>query len=239
MPAGRKLADYLREGWPRLVLELLVLIIGISLSLMIDGWRTGLEHRQTERRTLAAIRENLASDTLVIGRQSTRLRDMIHAYDQLLKPGAADSLPPDSVDRYMDLAISYVAFSRNDNAYEEMRQTGSSAFVRDKALLNEIINLYNREYFRAQEWDGIDRNFVLNRMIPYVDDNAPYFPVGSRDGVLIGTTPAFRVLVQQDRFKNLLKTNRLFKEAHVTVYGLTRARIDSLLVELDRTLGKE
>ena len=57
--------------------------------------------------------------------------------------------------------------------------------------------------------------------------------------MLIGTTPAFRVLVQQDRFKNLLKTNRLFKEAHVTVYGLTRARIDSLLVELDRTLGNE
>ena len=239
MPAGRKLLDYLRDAWPRLALELLVLVIGFSLSLMIDRWLTDRENRRTERRTLEHIRENLASDTAVIANRSARLRQMIHAYDELLKPGAADSLPADSIDVFMDLAISYIAFARTDNAYEEMRQTGASAHIRDKPLLNEIINLYNREYFRAQEWDGIDRGFVLDRMVPYLDDNAPYVPTRSKDGVLIGTAPIFRALAPDDRFRNLLRTNRLFKEAHLGVYDLTRAKIDSLLVELDRKLGKD
>lgn len=232
----RRLVEFLRESWPRLSFELMVLVVGITLSLAVNEWRTGLENRGTERRSLMALRDNLASDTTMLGLQSRRLERMIRVYSLLLSPDSAARLPDDSIDVYMDLAMTYVTFPRNDVAYEEMRQTGQSRFIRDKELLNRTIDLYTRAYYQAAEWDGINRGFILDRMIPYLDDHGPYVEGASQAGVMDGLAPIYHALKGQDRFRNLLRTNRLYKEAQLSVYALTRARVDSLVTKLDGAL---
>ena len=230
--AAGRVFDVLRTDWPRLMIELVVLVAGISISFALEEWRTERENRRTERRALEAIRDNLVADTLQLASASQRITRMLRAYDGLIAGGPADSL-----DTYMDLAISYVAFGRTDAALQELRQTGTSRLLRNRALLNDLLDMYSREYMRAAEWDNINRNFILERMIPYLDANSPY--VASRSGgeVTLGMAEMYRSVRARDHFRNLVKTNQTFKEAQRSVYGEARTRARDILRRLDAELA--
>src|SRR5690349_2573027 len=104
-PTVRKLLLVLREDWPRLVIELLVLVLGITASFALDQWRREREDRQLERRTLEGLHENLVADTVTLAAAEARLGRMARGYAELL----GGTAPADSIDTYMDLSISYVA----------------------------------------------------------------------------------------------------------------------------------
>lgn len=210
-----------------------MLVLGITASFALDQWRREREDRQLERRALEAMRENLVADTVLLSRWQGRLERMTRAYGELL----AGSAPADSIDTYMDLGISYVAFVRTDNAWQELAATGNSRLLRNRALLNEVIDMYGREYHRAVEWDNINRQLILERMIPYLDDHAPYNPSRTGGEVMAGLAPAYRELMRSDRFRNLLATNRDFKSAQRAVYGAAKARAAVLLGRLDAELA--
>lgn len=230
----RKLLLVLREDWPRLLIEVLVLVLGITASFALDQWRREREDRQLERRALLGLHQNLVTDTAAIAHARSRLARMSRAYSELLT-GAA---PADSIDTYMDLAISYVAFVRTDNAYQELRQTGNARLLQNPAVPTALIDMYAREYARAGEWDAINRGVVLDRMIPFVDDHAPYNPERAGGEVVLGLTPAYRALIRDDRFRNLLATNRDFKAAQHSVYGAAAQRAAGVLRLLDAELAR-
>jgi hypothetical protein len=230
----RKLLLVLREDWPRLVIEVLVLVLGITASFALDQWRREREDRQLERRALEGVKENLVADTVALRGARLRLARMSRGYSELLQGTA----PADSIDTYMDLSISYVAFVRTDNAYQELRQTGGSRLLRNHAVLTALIDLYAREYSRAGEWDAINRGVVLDRMIPYVDEHAPYNPERAGGEVVLGLAPAYRALIRDDRFRNLLATNRDFKVAQQSVYAAAARRATEVLQLLDRELAR-
>jgi hypothetical protein len=112
-----------------------------------------------ERRAWAGVATNLATDTLYLSRRARQLDVMIAAYDALI----AGRAPADSVESYMDLAISYVNFVRTDFAYEELRQSSSARQVRNAALLERTSRMYTSEYSLADEWEAINRDFATNR----------------------------------------------------------------------------
>jgi hypothetical protein len=217
----RRFVTTVRKDWPRLVLELLVVVLGISASFALEEWRGDRENRRVERRAWAGVAANLATDTLFLSARARQLDGMIAAYDALIagRPSA------DSVESYMDLAISYVNFVRTDFAYEELRQSSSARQVRNAALLARMSRMYTAEYSLAAEWEAINRDFVLDRMIPYLEAEAPApYVTASRATAAIGLSRAHAALAGEPRFRNLLATNRFFKDAQRTVYRLALAR---------------
>jgi hypothetical protein len=214
-----RLRRVLRSDWPRLFVELVVLVAGITISFALDEWRREREERRHERRLLEAIRDDLAADSAYLATRIGQLERMVSAYDGLLTGG-----PRDSLDSYMDQAITYVVFTRTDNAYQEVRMTGNARLLRNRELFARLVNAYNREYVRAAEWDAIGRDFVLQRMIPYLDATAPYVASSSINGTALGLRAVYDGLAGRDHFRNLVRTNRLFKEAQLSVYRAALAR---------------
>ena len=206
-----------------MVIELVVLVAGITISFAVDEWRRDREDRRAERRTWEAIHVDLGADSAYLAAQVQRLGTMVRSYDGLLAGG-----PPDSLDAYMDRAISYIVFTPTQSAYRELQQLAGSRLIRNRSLLADLTNAYNREYVRATEWDAITRDFVLGRMIPYLDDNAPYAEGTGGGEVALGLGTVYRSVGSRDRFRNLVRTHRLFKEAQRTVYAAALARATAL-----------
>ena len=207
-------------------LQLLVVVLGVTISLGLDAWRG---RRQADRRAdelVQRLRADLAVDLDEIETAIERTDGMVAAYRRLLDPDAA-ALPDDSLDRYVDLAVSYTLFLPNDEAYEGMRQTGTSALL-DPDHRADVIRLYTRSYGRAAEWDEINRRFVLERMIPYLETHAPETGAETVGTVWIGLADAFRGVDDDPVFRNLLRTNVLFKSAQRTVYDSTRVAAQRL-----------
>ena len=99
-----------------------------------------------------------------------------------------------------------------------MRQSGGAAHLPDKELLASVIALYERAFPRASEWDGINRNFVLERMFPYVDDHGPAFQSQSEIAFAEGYHAAFVALEHEPPFRNLLRSNLIFKTGQLASY---------------------
>ena len=222
-PVGHRFARVLRTDWPRLVIELVVLVAGITISFAVDEWRRDREDRRAERRTWEAIYDDLGADSAYLAARVTQLGNMVRSYDAILAGGPADSL-----DACMDSAISYVVFTPTQSTYRELQQLAGSRLIRNRALLGALTNVYNREYVRATEWDAIGRDFVLGRMIPYLDATAPYVAGTGGGETAVGLSAVYRSVGTRDQFRNLVRTNRLFKEAQRSVYQAALARATAL-----------
>ncbi len=51
----RRFGDVIRSEWPQLVIEVLVVVAGITISFALNEWRNGREDRRSEPRTWEAI----------------------------------------------------------------------------------------------------------------------------------------------------------------------------------------
>ncbi len=227
-----RFARVLRVDWPRLVVELFIVVAGITISFAVDEWRRDREDRRVERRIWMAIREDLEADSSYLARRIAQLGQMTRSYDGLL--GAA---PPDSIDVYMDRAISYVVFTPTQGAHHELRQMAGSRLIRNRALLAELTRVYTREYVRAAEWDGIGRDFILDRMIPYLDATAPYVDGVVGGETLTGMSAIYGSVAKRDHFRNLIRTNRTFKDAQLSTYQAALKRAIELRASIERELG--
>jgi hypothetical protein len=228
----RRFARVLRTDWPRLVVELAVLVAGITISFAVDEWRRDREDRRAERRMWEAIHGDLAADSAYLAARVVQLGAMVRAYDGLLAGG-----PNDSLDVYMDRAISYVVFTPTQSAYRELQELAGSRLIRNRVLLADLTNAYNREYVRAAEWDAIGRNFVLERMIPYLDANAPYVEGTGGGEVAVGLAAVYRSVGKRDHFRNLVRTHRMFREAQRSVYQATLTRVTNLRARVGAEIG--
>ena len=212
MGAVSRFTETLRNDWPRLIIELLVVVAGISISFALDEWRRDREDHREEHRIWVAIQDNLRADSLTLASRDVKLRAFVAAYDGLLSGGPADSL-----DSWMDQAISYTVFTPTQTAFQELEQMAGSRLIRNRALLADLTSLYNRDYRRAVEWDEINKNFVLERMIPYLDATAPYIAGTGGGETATGLSAVYRSVEKRDQFRNLIRTNRIFKSAQQTV----------------------
>ena len=118
----RRLGRSIRADWPKLVTELAVVILGISISLGVDEWRRDREDTLAARRTWESIADDLKADSAYLAGRVVQLDRMVKSYDGLL--GTA---PPDSLDAFMDRAISYVVFTPTQSAYRELHTAVASA----------------------------------------------------------------------------------------------------------------
>ena len=211
----RRFVDTVRDDWPRLLLEFVILVVGISASFALEGWREGREDARAERRAWQTVHDDLAADTAALARGIARLDAQVRACAALLAEPA-----PDSVDVYMDRTISYASFAPAGNGYAQLRATAGARTLQNRALFNALASLQTREYERARAWDLIDEQVVLERMVPYLEAHAPASYAAAEGGTaLAGLRPTYEALRARVPYRNLLGTSRSFKQAHREVYA--------------------
>ncbi len=234
----KRLAETIRTEWPRYLMEVAVLVIGISLSFALNEWRIARDAQASEVRLLQGLRDNLRADSLTLASAGNRMAVMVAGYDKLLQPAQVAQLQDDSLDLAMDMLISYTKFTRNDVTYEEMRQTGASRLLSNTDLLDTVISLYSATYVRVDEWDRINSQFVLERMIPFLESNAPYVPFDPASGLFANRRPVYERLSTDDHFLNLVATNRLFTSVKRSIYADTRSRLGEVIELLEADLDR-
>jgi hypothetical protein len=201
----------------------------VSLSFAVDQWRRDREDRAYEQRALGLIREGLVEDSLRATGLIRTIKQFRRAHEGLLEPQPR----PDSIDVWMDLMQSYAGLDRSDWAYQELRLGGNTRVLRDNRVFATVTKAYNRDYRRLAEWDEITRRIVLDRIIPYVDDNSPYVSITTNGSAISGLSTAYGVLRTQDRFRNLQRSAMAYRDAQIAAAGDVIVRIRLLLPQID------
>lgn len=216
----------------RFGLELVAVVLGISISFWLEDQRKLREDRAEEQRLLEAFATELRGDLAAIEFHRKRLADDTASMQGAL---ADDSkLDDKALDAVMDTLLGYAAFRPSTATYSELKQTGASRVVRDKALLRRVLTVYERLYPMAGEWDAVNREFVLDRVFPFVDGEGPAFASSGDQGYAHGYHLAWRALHDQPRFRNLLRSSVVFRQGQMAAYGLVESALKEMVAQLPR-----
>ncbi|MDF1836906.1 MAG: hypothetical protein P1V35_03475 [Planctomycetota bacterium] len=229
------LRSTLRRDWTLLVFELIIVVLGISISFALQDWRQGRHDIAEEQRFLDGFAVEIRQDREVLELHIKNIEDSLASIRSALDPTTRPGLDDAALDRVMDKVLGYNNFSPSVATYFELRQTGGSKLIRDKAQLGRIIALYERFYPQATEWDEINRNYILQTMFPFVDEHGPAFESHVEGAFAHGYHAVFEALEGNPQFRNKLRSNIMFKEGQRMVYDSLIRATDHLLVGLGRT----
>ncbi len=216
--------------------ELFILIFGITISFFLNEWRENISHRDTERQILRTISENLSADTLQFKQHILSINYMTDMLEPLLEHNNKAVLS-DSLSYYLDAFISYSTFFRADIGYQEMKATGNSRWIRDRDLLKKIITYYTQNNAYLNEWNGIDKGFILYQTIPYFEKNFPYSHYAGYKDLYKNNNADLKKALQQNEFKNLVRDNILFKSASKQAFEINKKSATELLKAIDEYLN--
>ena len=153
--------------------ELLILVLGISMSFLLNEWRVNADNRKVEVRMLEQFQENLIKDSTALSGALNGLDVMLEASNRLLDLNA-QSAYNDSIAINLVRVLNFSGFYPTDITYQEMRSLGNSRMIKNKELLKELIQLYESDFSLVREWTSADRSFLLNDMLPYFNGHLPF-----------------------------------------------------------------
>mgnify|MGYP003654236634 CR=1 FL=1 len=195
--------------------EFLIIIAGITVSFIVNEWRASKKMENKKEQLLVDINKDLYADSMVLHRTIAIYEIMANSHDSLLKyrTGTLDS---DSLTDFLDHLISYMPFNQTANTYKRINTDSEMTIERKDSLIWYYMNLHNIVYPGMKEFFYVEKDFVLNTVLPYMDQNAPFVypsPVNrSFDGSV------FYELRKEDEFMNYLKSGRVYKRSMVQVY---------------------
>ena len=194
---------------------MLIIVIGISISFWFNNLRESRIEKKEEIRLLTTIQENLVSDSLQIyGEKEIYKLSGIYFKNLVFKPIKQGF---DSLEIGIRYLQTYSGIPVTDVGYKEL-QGGGLKYISNRKLRENIIHHYSVKNWEWQEYNKVDRDMVLKQVIPFVNENAPFYgKIGE-----LKDSPAkfskFKKMVESDYFKNLVKMSNLFKNIQVKLY---------------------
>lgn len=211
---------------------MIVIIIGISISLYAGKRLEDRKEEQAQLRILENLQQALANDTVKLSVE----RDFLQRCSELFQGIQTGDVVanPDSAATHLGMMLVYTTSEVNTTTYEEMKFSSGFGLIENKELLQQIIDHYQSSLLLLTEYNSIDKHFILNRMIPFFENNftlysSPTLPeVGSRDEI--------EKLYNNPQFKNLLQTNLIFKINTVAILNAYIASADSLITAIQKEI---
>ncbi len=206
----------------KLLFETIAVVIGVSIAFFVDNWKDSRNEKRNEIALLQAIKSDITSDSLTLVKNIEIINVFIATYDRILTSGFSK----DSALFELDRLISYVAYRPIDLSYKEMQQTGASNSIANKNLLYKIITLNDKVIGIIDESIAIDRAFILDRMIPFMEKNAAY-PYDQK---------ATGALLKNNEFRNLMRTDMLYKNIDKTALAYYKTYAAQVVKAIDAEL---
>lgn len=217
--------------------ELLILIIGITVSFALNEyWQKKREQKQ-EVALLRSFKNNLVSDSTLLSVGSDLIENQIKSAEKLilLDPKATFS---DSLAFNVMTLLSYIPFDPQDITYEEMKSLGTTHIIQNDSLSKQLIGLYESIYEVVGEWAVIDSEHVKGKLIPYTIDHFPFAPNFNFSTLSSNKKKELVASIQSDEFKYLVQWGLLYKTSTKGAFQLGLDGIRSIVEQIDDQIGE-
>lgn len=211
----RRPSNQRRGAWTYFF-EFLIIIAGISVSFLLNEWREGKKMEEKKVSLLQEISNDLANDSLQLSFSVKYYGLMLNAHDSLLN-NLDKSFHSDSLDMYLDFVSSYFPFQETKSTFLKITNDPELVISQEDTLLEYFLAIHNQLYPHIHEWVSVDKGFVLQQVLPYMDLHAPFYYPPPENKSFQGKV--FYDLKEENAFLNLLKSGRTFKSAIAQVYS--------------------
>ncbi len=189
--------------------EIFVIIIGITLSFLVNEWRENNKIREEEITALETILDNLKTDSVNISNEISVLSQSDTLYDYFLHHVFDKNPRLDSLGRAFEAIFSYSKFTPKLIGYQQLKETGKLNIISDKNLLKDLIELYTATQDLIAEQNFIDKTVSIE----YVGTH-----LINKFDLLAITSSNINKLSEKQRSQNFLKGIRNKKFLNLTLF---------------------
>jgi hypothetical protein len=213
--------------------EIVIIFLGISMSFWFDEWRGNRKDRETEQIILRGVRDNLVRDTLSLRAMMPYGERIIDCSNKLLALKKEKEIK-DSLDTYLDMALTSVIFNATQTTYEEMKQTGRTSLIQDDTLRKAIIAHYTVIIGYCNEWTAASKTHTETQLMPEMTN---YFSVVEDSVQPIPIAQKIEALKSR-KLRNILLVNILCKKGTLGAFEQTISRSKKIIGRIDKVLKK-
>tara|TARA_R110002096_G_scaffold83876_9_gene194196 strand:+ start:818 stop:1519 length:702 start_codon:yes stop_codon:yes gene_type:complete len=227
-----------RNGYNRpvgLFLEFLIILAGITVSFLLNEWRTEKKNKEHKLDLVAEIAKDLKIDSLKLEFSIKTYHLLIRGMDSLTEFESNKS-QTDSLTLFLDFFVTYSTFKPQPTSYTKLLSDNELKLNVEDSLIDQFILLHNTTYDLLEEWNQIERMFVLEQALPYLNLNAPYYPTS---GMATFDGKVFLDLRKENAFMNLLNTGKSFKRAVNYFNNKALVEVKALQAKINNKLNKQ
>ncbi|OEK02164.1 hypothetical protein BFP97_11805 [Roseivirga sp. 4D4] len=216
--------------------ELMILIIGISVSFVLNEYRQQKKEERQEVQLLKSFKANLINDSTILSAGSELMSKQIESARRLiLLPNDAPFKDSTALD--VVTLLSYLPFNPEDITYQEMKSLGTTYIIQNDGLSKEIIGLYERSYENIHEWTSIDSDHVKNKLIKFTIDRFPFAPNLNFAVLRPAKQRELMSLIRTDEFRHLVQWGMLYKASTKAQFDAGIASIESIIKKIDAEIA--
>ncbi len=159
-----------RQKWREYVIEILVIIVGITLSFALNAWKEQQSKKELEQIYLKSLQRDISSDIEALNQVIDETAQVVAKARTLLsysaKPDAA------TFNEAIFLADLRDVFERpnfvsNDAAFTDLKSSGNMQILTDFGLKNNLFNYY-KHYEAIKAVEEAERDATLFLVAPYM-----------------------------------------------------------------------
>ena len=226
----------MKKSFFRYLIELCIIIFGITVSFILNEWREGKKIQQTNLNLLAQIHTDLAQDSMLIAQRIQSIEVLNDYALLLLDPSQKDQLT-DSLNIALLTQLNVMTFEPVTIGFSTLSQTGSTHELQNQRLLRRISQLYTNQFAVIKEYGAIDRAYVVNSIFPYYAKHFPFAPNFNYTRQYANDPETFLELTKDDEFLNLVQQNGIIKTGFYSNFVNTLDSIRSIMVAIDQEVA--
>jgi hypothetical protein len=142
-----RIIGLIKEMWPAYLIEIIVIILGISITLALEEWRDHSKERHLEQIYLKNLLTDIQLDLQSLKYTTASTQNLLDHGNEILtylkdpvnKPLSASQLNTD-----IRTILARPDFVSNDATFSDLKSSGNLQLLRDIQLKNELFAYYNQ-----------------------------------------------------------------------------------------------
>ena len=180
-------------SWPDKLVDLLVVILGISIAFGIDNWAEGRKDARAKQQYLISLSSDLTKDSLRLQKNKTDLQALDAVLDTLFTVTYQQDIGKAELIASVSLKLGRGAlFTPEDYTYQALQQTGDIGLFSNDSLQMALSRLHDI-YETIESQQEIFRTIQFDYVIPF------YFNYDERNKTIVDPEIYF-----QPKFINVL-----------------------------------
>ncbi len=210
----------------QVLLEIAIVIIGISIAFWVNNWGEKQKENRQEIAFIETLVSDLRTDSASFHYQIENVAANIENLNSFIDLLIRKDFKNDSLQWFVGNFLNRNNWIINSNTFDILKSGGKLDVIEDFKIRNDISFFYNIRTFQTIEVLNLSQEFLYNKMDDYLTRNSDFFISNSPDNSF----------TQDREFQNLVGRWRDLKEEKLSIYRDTYKDINALIPKLEAYL---
>ena len=227
----------IKEMWPAYLIEIIVIILGISITLALEEWRDNSKEKHLEQIYLKNLQTDIQTDLTSLSQAISGTKTLLQKGNELLgyaRSADNKNISPGQVNEDVRAILGRPNFISSDASFTDLKSSGNLHLIKDIQLKNLLFAYYN-ESEHIKEVQDAERQTAITLSGAYF---LKQFPLdGNRSQVSSMTTKDMNELLKNIEFDNNVLLRVLNRNELLDIYQRTDSLANLLHTDLVKKTG--